>query len=641
MNPVGANDEAFLRKLKDIILENLECEGFGGKQLACSMGMSPSTLNRHIQKVYKKTTNQFIRETRLRQAMQLLHEQSGTVSEIAYKTGFGSPAYFNKCFHDYFGHTPGEVMKSDSIGHSPPLKNWVSGSPDYSSTSETVPRLSNNKRWQEALLLITIMILSVFLLYYFFFPLGRDPVSENEPELWHSIPVNSIAVLPPANLTGNPALEYFASGVHDALIGELGKNAELLVKSRTTTLPYQQGDKTAKQIAEEIGVNYIVESSVVGTDDSLHIRIQLIEIFPHERHIWSDLYSQDWSNVLFIYCDFGQQIANKIQLSLIPSEEKHLTESRNIHPELYKNYIRGVFHLNKLSEEGFDQGLKYLSEAIAIDPNEPLPYLGMAIAYSNSGHTSSDGIDAHLLAKDYALKALELDSNLAEAHAILATYYLYQEWEYEKAEHALSKAISLNPNIALAHYTNGWFQYLLGNDDTAVREMNRAIEISPLDPICTAYLGWLYLWMGDYDQATEQAKKTLEINPSYTMAYYVLGAALSKQGHYEEAIKAHLRGIEIHPNFLCGLGVTYAHCGKTQEALDIAIQLEKEVNAWNTWGLSDIYATLGDIDKAIYWVQKAYKLRQDFIPWMMKNPYYQPLYDEPDFIQIAKLVCPP
>ncbi len=643
MNPVGASDEEFLHKLNDATLKNLECEEFGGKQLASLMGMSTSTLNRHIQKVYKKNTNQFIRETRLRKALQLLQEQSGTVAEVAYKTGFGSPAYFNKCFHDFFGHTPGEVMKLGYTSHSFHLKNHESVKSDSSSLLSRFDGFYNMHKWHEVVLVITILVLGVFLLYYFFYPLSRESLAEgeSEPEHWLSIPFNSIAVLPPVNLTGNSSLEYFASGVHDALIGELAKNSELIVKSRTSTLPYQSGDKTAKQIAEEIGVHYFVESSVVGTDDSLHIRIQLIEMFPHERHIWSGLYSQDWSNILFVYCDFGQQIAKNILISLIPVEEQCSEEPRTIHPELYRAYIRGVFHLNKHTEEGFDQGLKYLKEAIAIDPNEPLPYLGMAIAFSNAGHASSIVVDAHLLAKDYALKALELDSNLGEAYGVLATFYLYNDWNYEKTEYALSRAITLNPNLAIAYYTNGWFQYLLGNDEKAVSEMNRAIDISPLDPICTGYLGWLYLWLGDYDQAIEQAKKTLEIDPSYTMAYYVLGAALTEQGHFEEAIKAHLSGVEIYPNFLCGLGVTYARYGRTEQAIDIANQLEKIVNAWNAWGLSDIYATLGDIEKALYWVHTAYNLRQDFIPWMKKNPYYQPLYVEPQFISIAQAVCPP
>jgi tetratricopeptide (TPR) repeat protein/AraC-like DNA-binding protein len=641
MNPVSPGDEEFFDRLRDIVLKNLECEDFGGKQLADYMGMSTSTLNRHIHRACDKNINQFIRETRLRQAWQLLHEQSGNVSEVAYKTGFGSPAYFNKCFHEYFGYTPGEVLKHEAGDFSILMGGVDKGKTAQIYTSSDHHKSVNRIKWLKRIVLTIAGLIMVFLLVQYFFPVIMKYPGNNDEVFWHTIPVNSIAVLPPSNLTGNPDLQYFASGVHDALVGELGRISELLVKSRTSTLPFTDGDMTIQQIATDIGVRYIVEGSVAGTDDSLQIRIQLIEVFPYERHIWSSFYSQDWSNVLFIYRDLCKQIADQIHIVLSSSERQYLSTARVIDPELYKLYIRGVFHLDKLTDEGFKQGVEYLNKAIAIDPSEPLPYLGMAIAYSNAGHASSEGEDAHLLAKHFALKALALDSSLAEAHAVLATYYLYQEWDWEKTEHALSRAIELNPNIALAHYTNGWFQLLLGNNEAAVNEMNHAIDISPLDPICTGYLGWLYLWLGMYDQAIEQAMATLEIDPNYIMAHYVLGSALADLGRYEEAIEAHIRGVDIYPGFLCGLGVAYARSGRTKEALEIAMQLEKKRNAWNAWGLSDLYAVLGDTDKAIEWVQVAYELRQDFIPWIYKNPYYKPLHAEPEFIDVARLVGPP
>jgi TolB-like protein/Flp pilus assembly protein TadD len=451
------------------------------------------------------------------------------------------------------------------------------------------------------------------------------------------IPEKSIAVLPISNFTGNPDFEFFSSGVHDAMIGELGKIKELLVKSRTSTLRYQTGDQSIQQIARELGVHYVVEGSVVGSADSLQLIVQLIEAFPLEKHIWSTSYLQDWKNVLSVYREVTRNIAENIHIKLSPELEGRL-EPREINPELYKAYARGIFYLNKQTPEGLETGMRYLNEAISIDSLEPLPYLGLAVAYSNYGHAGPAGQDARTMALTYAHKALALDSNLAEAHAVLAAHYLYWAWDFKKTEHALNRAIEINPNMAMVRYTNGWYALIKGQDQTAIQEMKKAIEIDPVDPICTGYLGWLYLWLGQYEQAVEQARKTLEINPEYTMAYYVLGSALAEQGKFEEAILAHQKGIAIRPVFLSGLGITYARAGKTEQALEIAARLEEKPNAWKAWGLSNIYATLGDKQKALQWIETAFDLRQDFIPWMNRNPYFKPLYNEPRFIALYEKI---
>jgi TolB-like protein/AraC-like DNA-binding protein len=637
-------DQEFIRKLTEITLLNLENEDFGGRELALGAGLSYATLNRRLHAVTNKQINQFIREVRLQEALKMLLSEDLSVAEVAYRAGFGSPSYFNKCFHRHFGRPPGEIKKTKGVGldlsafdgTDKPAGHGVDE--PAGRRKEGLTGLFSRDRLLRTLSVIAGLVILIASLFTFFY---RPSKEETFSPLPPGTPEKSIAVLPFSNFTGNSELDYFVSGVHDALIGELGKIKALLVKSRTSTLPYRSPECSITEIAQELGVHYLVEGSVLGSEDSLQILIQLIETFPRERHVWSNSYAQNWGNLMGIYRDVTRQIAQQINIELEPGEERLLNKERTINPELNKAYMLGIYHLSKLTDEGSRLGMRYLNEAIAIDSLDPLPYLGLATIYSNMGHVTIAGVDAHKLAAEYAIKALALDSSLAEAHAVMATYYLYHKWDFEETEKALNRALKINPNIALVRYTNGWYSYMKGDEQLAVLEMQKAIQIDPLDPICTGYLGWLYLWLGLYDEAIEQARNTLEINPDYTMGHYVLGASLAEQGRYGEAIQAHLAGLEKSENFICGLGVAYARAGMPNQALEVAAKMEQVPNAWNAWGLSDLYATLGDNDKAMFWVAKAYELRQDFIPWMLQNPYYRPLYNEPAFLDIvAKLNLP-
>lgn len=618
-----------LEKLREITLQNLEKEDFGGKDLALAAGMSYATLNRRLNDVSGLQINQFIRITRLRKALEVLVNENLSAAEASYRTGFGSPSYFNKCFHEHFGYSPGAVKCNPGLGQqllssADPCESGIHGKrwsfrPFYR---------DNIRRYALIIAGVTILLISLVTVYQ------RISGESKDLRLPPGIPEKSIAVLPISNFTGNPEMDYFVSGIHDALIGELGKIRDLLVTSRTSTLRFKDPEHSITEIANELGVHYLVEGSVVSSHDSLQIMVQLIEVFPREKHIWSNSYIQDWANLMGIYRDVTRQIAQHIHIEIKPLEEKLFATARTINPELYMAYARGVYHMSKLSDEGFTTGIKYMHDAIAIDSLDPLPYVGLARIYSNAGHASDAGPDAHMLAANYAMKALELDPNLAEAHAVLATHYLYHLWDFDRADMALGQALEINRNIALVRYTNGWYQFIKHKDQLAILEMKQAIRIDPLDPICTGYLGWLYLWMDLYDEAIEQALKTLEVNPDYPMGHYVLGASLAELGRYPEAIRAHQAGLEKSRAFLCGLGVTYARAGMHEAALGVAAEMEQTPNAWNAWGLSDIYATLGDMEKAMYWVDQAYVLRQDFIPWMARNPYYRPLHNEPRFWEI-------
>jgi tetratricopeptide (TPR) repeat protein len=449
----------------------------------------------------------------------------------------------------------------------------------------------------------------------------------------------AIAVMPVSNNTGNADLEYIAAGIQDALISQLWEIRSLMVKSTYSTSQFTNSKESVQEIAKKLSVNNIVESSIEGSGDSLTINVRLIEAFPVEKYIWSSTFSKSKNNLATIYHDITRGITNSIHVSLTPQEEEKFANSKSDNPDFLNTLNLGKFWINQVTPtpEKFEKGLKYLNEAITLDPTDPRPYLAMALGYSNAGHVSPAAADASNRAKAYALKALELDSTLAEAYTVLGARYLYSEWDFPATKHALERSLALNQNISSIHYTYAWFLTLTRNNDEAVAEMKKAVEIDPLNPYCTSYLAWLYLFTGRYEEAIAEARKTLDLDPNYTTAFFVMGSAYSEMGMNYEAIEMHKKGLAISPGFESGLGIAYARAGQRENALEVAAGMEKNMDQWwYAYGLAEVYAVLGEKDKAINCLEVAYKLHGDFIPWIRYDYPLKSLYDDPRFKAIVK-----
>ncbi len=441
----------------------------------------------------------------------------------------------------------------------------------------------------------------------------------------------AIAIMPVANLTGNPDLGWIPQTIQDDIIGPLNTVSGLIVRPKQSTMQFRNSEESLQQIAKKLSVNHIVESSVRGTEDNLRVEVRLVEAFPEEKYIWSSSFSLPWKELAGMYPEILSRILDGIKVKLTPREESMITGKKFVDPELLKACARGEYYMGQLTPEGFQMGVKYLNDAIAIDPANPLPYLKLAIGYTEGGHAAGIGGEAANRAKAYALKALELDSTLADAHVVLATRYLYTEWDFAKAGYHLKRAMELNPNSSAAFTHYGWFLTLTGNNEGAVKAMRTAIEIDPTDPLMQGYLSWLYLWMGRNEEAIIEADKTLQIDPDYVMAYFVKGSAYAELGRYAEAIEIHKKGLAIAPAYNVGLGVAYAKAGQKEDALAVASEMEKNLDPWNAWGLAEVYAALEDKDKAMYFLEEAYRMHQDFIPWIRSSSSLKILRDDPRF----------
>jgi TolB-like protein/tetratricopeptide (TPR) repeat protein len=447
--------------------------------------------------------------------------------------------------------------------------------------------------------------------------------------------IKSLAVLPLDNFSGNPEQEYFADGMTDALITNLSKIGALRVISRQSVMRYKGSDKPLPQIARELNVDAVVEGSVLRAGQRVRITAQLIGAMP-ERHLWADNYDRKLDDILTLSGEVARTIAREVKVALTPTEETQVAGARRVNPETHEAYLKGMFYLNKFTPEGFEKGLAYINQAIDSDPADPLAYAGLAAVYTTMGHDPRPPSQALPRAKAAALKALELDETLAEAHAALAEVRMYYDWDLAGTERSFRRALELNPNLAMAHGQYAWFLTLFGRWDEALAEQKRAQELEPLAPVFTAYLGWMYLWQERYEDAMVEARKSLELDPDFPIGHYVMGTAYAEMGMYEESIAAHEKAGAVSPGWRWGLGVTYALAGRNDEALMVLDELEKEVYQWDTWGLAEIYATLGDKDGAFRWLEAAYEQRHSYIPWLNEFPAFEPLRDDPRFQDLLR-----
>jgi len=266
-------------------------------------------------------------------------------------------------------------------------------------------------------------------------PVPEDPttaVAESE----EPGPVRSIVVLPFENLSGDPEQEFFVAGMHDALITELAQISALRVISRTSAMAFKDRKVPVPEIARELHVDGVLEASVLKVGDRARIQAQLVGAYPEEHHLWAQTFDRELTDVLAMHSEVVSAVVEGVRIELTPGEEERLANTRQVSPEIYELYLRGMFHIQKYTPEGFESGLRYLNEAVEKDPTEPLPYAALGLAWAIIGHTPSPPPDSLPRAKEFALKALELDDTLAEAHPALGEVLSCHDWDVEGAGRA-------------------------------------------------------------------------------------------------------------------------------------------------------------------------------------------------------------
>ena len=442
--------------------------------------------------------------------------------------------------------------------------------------------------------------------------------------------VRSIAVLPLANLSGDPEQEFFADGMTEALITDLSRIGALMVISRTSTMQFKESELTLPEIARRLGVDAIVAGSVQLEADQVRITARLVDAAT-DSAMWADTFQREIRGVLALQSEVARSIANAIAIEVSPQEESRFSDAREVDPETYRSYLRGMHHLKKGGEGDFEKGMAFLHEAVENDPADPFAYAGLAQGYVMWGHDVVDGAEYFKRAKAAARRALELDENLAEAHAALADAAMYHDWDWEAADRAFRRAIELNPSLAELHAHYAWLQVLKGDWAQAIAEAKLAQELDPLGPAFTSWLSEVYLGAGRYDEALVENAKAFELYPGWARAHADRGWALVGKGLFDEAYVEYQAASENSPRWKTHYGRALIKGGRLDEAGRVLAELTADRTGVPPPALASLQAVYGDLDGAMESLEHGYEIRNPLMPWIGSWYDFGDLADDPRF----------
>ena len=377
-----------------------------------------------------------------------------------------------------------------------------------------------------------------------------------------SHPISSLAVLPLENLSSDKESDFYAEGMTDELITELAKLGALRVISRASIIPYEGKRKPLQEITHALKVDAVVEGTVLRLGKRVRVTVQLIQVDP-ERHLWAESYERDETDVLALQSELAHDIANHIRIRLTPAEQARLSRSAPVDPQVYQAYLEGRYYWNTRTEEGINKGMEYFREAIAKDPGYAPAYAGLARSYITlEGYRILPAKAAFPFAKAAALKAVQLDEGLAEAHTVLAVLLVDYDLDPVAAEKEFKRTMELSPSDATAYQ---WYAEEIlsapGRHQEAIAAMKRALELDPLSMAVNTYFGTVLYWAGENEEAIAQLKKTIEINRNLPIAHRWLGLAYSKKGMFKEAVDEFQTAVTLsgaQPFYLASLGYAYA-----------------------------------------------------------------------------------
>ena len=451
---------------------------------------------------------------------------------------------------------------------------------------------------------------------------------------------NSIAVMPFANLSGELENEYFCDGLAEELLNTLAKIEDLKVAARTSAFSFRGKKANVSEIGRALGVQTVLEGSVRKSGNRLRITLQLVNT-ADGYHLWSERYDREMQDIFDVQDEITLAVVGALKVKLFGVEKAAVLKRYTDNTEAYQLYLKGCYFRDKFTEDGFKKSIECFRQAIDMDPNYAHAYAGLAGCYTALGLMYARTKEVYPRAKEAALKALELDNTLAEAHCALASIKLFYDWDWPAAKREAQVAIQLNPNYWDAHVL--YFYYLLvkGQLRESITEIKLAHELSPLSRFINTGLGWALYLARQYDQAEEQCLKTLELDPDFPPLHSILGRAYLMKGMYHEAItefekELHLSRAEI----LTNIGQAQAMSGNKDEAqstLDelkrLFVQSELKIDPAL---LAIVYAGLDERDQALEWLDKAYEYRSLNMLWLKVEPVWDGLRSDSRFTDLLR-----
>jgi eukaryotic-like serine/threonine-protein kinase len=447
--------------------------------------------------------------------------------------------------------------------------------------------------------------------------------------------IDSIAVLPLENRTGDAEQEYFVDGATDELIGQLSKIGALQVRSRTTVMQFKGVDKSIPEIARELNVDAVVEGTVYQVGEKMRITVRLYDALPEERMLWAETYDRDMAEVVVMYSEMARAIADKARVNMTEAETIRLTNARQVNPQAYEAYLKGMSHVYKLTPPEIDAALHYFERALETDPNYALAYTGIAfvwIARQQMGLLIPS--EAAPKAKAAAQRAFELDDTLAEVHYTWGIIKTWSDWDWGGAEQAFKQALELKPNYpeALVYYSN--LLCYMGRLDEALEKAEQAMQLDPLNSIVLTISASTFLYLDRYDDAIALCQKALRTSPHDPVGYSGLWGAYYLKGMYEESL-------ESAKAFFSGLGLNeiaeimargYDEDGFKGAMMSTAEIMEvfSQQTYVSPFSIARMFSFAGDKEKTIEWLEIAYEMKDPMMPYVRfefldDDPRYQDL----------------
>jgi TolB-like protein/DNA-binding winged helix-turn-helix (wHTH) protein/Flp pilus assembly protein TadD len=504
------------------------------------------------------------------------------------------------------------------------------GQPLQGNGLAVAPKRLRSRRWGIVALALALglAILAIWLIR----SRGRSPTG-----------IRSLAVLPLESLSGDASQNYFADGMTDELITDLAQISALRVISRTSVMVYKGAHKPLPQIARELNVDAVVEGTVLRSGDQVRITAQLIDAAT-DKHLWSQGYEGELRDTLALQDRVARAIADQIQINLTPREQAALKNVRVVDPQAYESYLKGRYFWNKRTAEGLKVASAYFNQAIEEDPKYAQAYSGLADTYALLGdwqYAAMTPREAFPKAKAAALKAVELDSALGEAHNSLAFVLDGFDWDLEAGGKEFRRALELSPGYATAHHWYAWHLGLLGRYDEAIAEMRKAENLDPLSLIINADLAELLVLAHSYDESIQQSRKTIEMDPNFAFAHNQLAQAYLQKHMYDDAVAELQKAVQLSggsPTCIANLARAYVLSGKRSEAVKLLSDLKQRSTPAYSYAseIAVIYVALGDNDQAMTWLEKGYAER--FNPGVLLRPGFDPLRSDSRFQDLVHRV---
>jgi serine/threonine protein kinase/tetratricopeptide (TPR) repeat protein len=500
--------------------------------------------------------------------------------------------------------------------------------PQAESISDTVLAVSLVKRHKKGIAIgLAALALLLAVVGYGFY---RSNAGSSNGNL-----IDSVAVLPFANTGGDPDTEYLSDGITESLINSLSHISKLRVVPRSTVFRYKGQAGAPEKIGRELNVRGVVTGRVSRRGDTFVVGAELIDV-SRESQLWGEQYSEKLAAALGLQEEISKAIADNLRIQLSGKEQQQLAKRDTENGEAYQLYLRGRYYWNKRTKEGVKKGLEYFQQAVDKDPGYALAYAGIADSYAVGGgmYLGMTSQESRPKAKAAAMKALEIDSSLAEAHTTLADTYQYYDWDFPKAEQEYHKAIAANPNYPTAHQWYSEFLMEMGRNEEAISEARRALELDPLSLIIGSQMGDALYRAGRTDEAIEQLKKTTQMDPNFPEARWVLADAFAQKKMYSEAVAEWQTAMKLLGNEpgAAALGEAYkssGYQGSLQKRIDQLLQRPAERRS--SYDLARLYARLGKKEEALKWLEKGYTEHEGAMLFLKCEPAFDSWRSDPRF----------